>query len=99
MSVCCGVERATAFCPECGKPLRNTAGKELLSHVETILRAAMQRHRGRSASLSKAKDDDSRKRHQSKLAIVDKRIDKLRAWVHFIATHPAMSDPSATGNR
>ena len=89
---CCGEERTTTFCPECGKALRDRAGKELLSHVETMLRAAMARQLGRSASLSKAKDDESRARIQGKLTIVNKRIDKLRAWAKFIATHPAITE-------
>jgi hypothetical protein len=72
---CCGQERTTKFCPNCGKPTRAGAGWELLAHIRSQIHSKEVRRK-------KVSSYDAGYTHRTG---INENIAKWQEWERWVA--------------
>jgi hypothetical protein len=88
---CCGEERLTRFCPECGQELGSAGLRTLLDHLKRNLNPLVERAVRWRQALEEDPGDNP-ERFRRRLERVEKRRDKWQSWVN--AVEQAIRDSS-----
>jgi hypothetical protein len=76
MAACCGAERATAFCPDCGKRLAAGPKAELVDHMRSTIQ--------RLTTLATGHEERAEPACQQMAKSERRRIEAWQSWLDWV---------------
>jgi hypothetical protein len=90
MAVCCGSERTTAFCPDCGSQLAGTAKAGLAEHLRKRVKTEQTKLRKwqQYVSTSPAMNQERESDRPAKTEAFKRDIAKWQSWLDWVLAQP-----------